>query len=282
MIELAGTPVAKELVKALQLRTQALAEYGITPRLALIRVGERPDDVWYENAATKRLSATGAETSTFVLSEDVTSEEMVELLGQLNQNPTIHGILVLRPLPAHIEEQAVMNAISAQKDVDGASLASKGMLEVAAEHAFAPCTAEAVITLLDHYGFEFRGANAVICGRSQVVGKPLANLLLARDATITIAHSKTVHLEHLTQAADLVITAMGRGPRLQKTAFKRGAWAVDVSCRETQDKRVEGDIDAASAAKRVAALSPVPGGVGPLTTAILAEHVIRSAESSLQ
>lgn len=281
MIELKGGPVARVCVESLQVRVSALGEYGVVPKLAIVRVGEKDDDIWYEQAAVKRMDKVGVSTSSFALKADCSEAEAAELLQQLNANPSVHAILLLRPLPSHLQALELVEHIAPAKDVDGASAAVRGRLMAGEPGVFAPCTAEAVIKLLDYYGCELAGANVVVCGRSLVVGRALADLLLARDATVTVAHSKTIELDKVTSAADVVITAMGRGPRLGLKAFKKGAWAVDVATRQAPDgSGIEGDIDP-SVAKRLAALSPVPGGVGPLTTAVLAEHVVQSAERTL-
>lgn len=277
MIELKGAPVAKEILEACKLRAQALAQKDITPKLAIVRIGQNPGDVWYEKAAAKRMSQAGIQTSAYVLQEHTPAEQLSKLFAVLSHDASVHGILALRPIPVE-DEHAVLECIAQEKDVDGACAASMAALYQGDASAFAPCTAEAVLRIADYYGFELEGANVVVCGRSLVVGKPVANLLLNRNATVSITHSKTLDMNKLCKQANLIVTARGQGLLLDESYVNPHSWVIDVATRETPDGSMQGDVDMASVNNKIAALTPVPGGVGPVTTAVLAEHVITAAE----
>lgn len=277
VIELKGKPVADALMSALSVRVQALADRGVTPQLAIVEVGDDSANRWYRQAAIRRLEAAHCEVAVISLSDKATQPELNETLDRLSADDQIHGILLLRPLPAHLNEQEAADHTSALKDVDGMSDASLAGVFLGNPGVFAPCTADAVIRLLNHYGFEYRGSRASVLGRSAVVGRPVASLLLVRDATVTQAHSKTPSLKDACSQADLVVSAMGVLGALDQEVLPSGCWLVDVSCNSREDGSMAGDA-VWDRLGDIAAATPVPGGVGAVTTAVLAEHLVSAAE----
>lgn len=276
--ELLGAPVASSIQSACRTRAAALADRGVTPRLAVVLAGDDPGSRWYARSAAKRLEACGCESSLLELDGDVSQEALERLVADLSADDSVHGILMLRPLPPHIDEASVIALVAPEKDVDAVTPASGAALAAGDPGAFAPCTAAAVMRLLDHYGFECRGATACVVGRSATVGRPVAQLLLARDATVTVCHSRTRDLVASCRAADLVVTCQGRPGSITADMVARGAWIVDVGTSEAEDGSLAGDVDWEPVSARAHAATPVPRGVGSVTTAVLAEHVIAAAE----
>jgi methylenetetrahydrofolate dehydrogenase (NADP+)/methenyltetrahydrofolate cyclohydrolase len=285
---LTGKPVADEMIRALSSRAERLAPTGVIPCLAVVRVGARADDIAYENSIAARADAVGVATRMEALNADADTVSVSHTIRSLSDDEYVDGILVFRPLPESSDEATALAAISQDKDVDGVTPAQMAGLynmkkyEAAAPSLFCPCTAEAVIRMLDHYGIPIKGQRAVVIGRSTVIGKPVAHLLLARDASVTICHSKTDNLAELTRAANIVVcaaglAAAGRAHRLGAEYFAPGQTIIDVAVNADGDG-LYGDVDT-NAAKGVAArVTPVPGGLGAVTTLILMEHVIRAAE----
>ena len=276
--ELEGAPVAASIRDACLARAAALADRGVTPRLAIVSAGDDPGSRWYRAAAARRLEGCGCEADVVELDADVTQGALERLVADLSADPAVHGILVLRPLPPHIEEAAVAALVAPAKDVDGVAPASVAGLAAGDPAAFAPCTAAAVMRLLDHYGFECRDAAATGVGRSSTVGRPVSQLLLARDATVTVCHSRTADLAAACRTADLVVTCQGRPRSITADMVARGAWVVDVGTSEDEDGSMAGDVDWGPVSARAGAATPVPGGVGSVTTAVLAEHTVTAAE----
>lgn len=278
---LKGAPVVKAMTEALRPRAEALRARGVTPVLALVRVGEREDDIAYERGAVKRCEQCGVEARRFTLPAGAVQEALTERLRSLSADGSVHGILLFRPLPGHMDDAAVCAAIAPEKDVDGVTAASMAALYAGAgedrDRIFAPCTAEACVALLKHYGTELRGKRAVVVGRSLVIGKPLAMLLLAEDATVTVAHSRSEDLAAVCRDADVLIAAAGRAGLIGAEHVRAGQTVVDVGIHVLPDGTLCGDVRAAEAEPIVRALTPVPGGVGAVTTAVLCKHVIEAA-----
>ena len=278
---LKGASVAKAMTGALRERADALRERGVTPVLALLRVGEREDDIAYERGAVKRCEQCGVEARRFTLAADAPQEALIEKLRSLSADGSVHGILLFRPLPAHMDDAAVCAAIAPEKDVDGVTAASMAALYAGAgedrDGVFAPCTAEACLALLKYYGVELRGKRAVVVGRSLVIGKPLAMLLLAENATVTVAHSKSGDLAAFCREADVLAAAAGRAGLIGAEHLRAGQTVIDVGIHVSPDGTLCGDVRAAEAEPIVRALTPVPGGVGAVTTAVLCKHVIDAA-----
>lgn len=278
---LEGPQVAEAIGVSVIQRVAALKEQGVTPCLGILRVGERPDDLSYERGACKRAELTGVAVRNLVFDEDVTTERLVEVVESVNGDDSIHGLLMLRPLPAHIDEERVCNTLAPYKDVDACNEQSLGTLFTGGGGVFAPCTAQACIEILDHYGIEVAGKRAVVIGRSLVIGKPLAMLLLERDATVTIAHSRTVGLEVLAREADIVVACAGRAAMVGADHVAPGQTLIDVGINVADDGSLVGDIAFDEVVDVVDAVTPVPRGVGSVTTSVLCEHVVRAAETMM-
>ena len=278
---LRGAPVAAVLTEDVAPRGASLAGRGVVPTLAILRVGERSDDLSYERAAVKRCEKVGVAARVLALPEDAGTEVLLAAVRDVNENPAIHGCLIMRPLPAHVDEAAVCAALDPAKDVDGVTAGS--LYGVFAAHAvgFPPCTAQAVLALLDHYGVSLSGARAAVVGRSLVIGRPVAMMLLARDATVTLCHTRTADLAAELRDADVVVCAAGHAGTVGADALRPGQVVVDVGINwDDKSQSLVGDVDFAAADGVVRAITPVPGGVGSVTTAILARHVVEAAERS--
>lgn len=278
---LRGAPVAAKVTEDVAARVASLAGRGVTPTLAILRVGERSDDLSYERAAVKRCEKVGVAVRVLALPEDAGTEVLLAAVRDVNENPAIHGCLIMRPLPAHVDEAAVCAALDPAKDVDGVTAGS--LYGVFAAHAvgFPPCTAQAVVALLDHYGVSLAGARAVVVGRSLVIGRPVAMMLLARDATVTLCHTRTADLADELRRADVIVCAAGHAGTVGADALRPGQVVVDVGINwDERSRSLVGDVDFAAADGVVRAITPVPGGVGSVTTAILARHVVEAAERS--
>ena len=277
--ELRGAPVAKKLTEELAVRATALEEKGVTPTLAIVRVGEQPDDLSYERAALKRAEKVGFAVRQFVLPSDCTQEELMTAIDEVNRDVTIHGCLMFRPLPATLDETAACAALDPAKDMDGITVGSLYGVFAGRSTGYPPCTAEAVICLLEHYGYELRGADVTVVGRSLVIGKPVSMMLQARNATVTMCHTKTRDLAAHSRQADIVVVAAGHPGTLRADAVRAGQIVVDVGINwDEAASRLVGDVAYDEVVPIVAAITPVPGGVGSVTTAVLAKHVIEAAE----
>lgn len=277
---LKGAPVAKKLTAELAERAESLRGVGVVPTLAIVRVGEREDDLSYERGALKRCEKVGIDARRIVLGADASQGDLMDAIGRINADRAIHGCLVFRPLPKHLDEQAVSQALDPAKDVDCMTPSSLLSTLAGAGAGYAPCTAEAVIQLLDHYGVELDGANVVVVGRSLVIGRPVAAMLTARNATVTMCHTHTRDLAAVCRRADIVVAAAGHARMLGADAFATGQTVVDVGINwDEQAGKLVGDVDFDAVEPVVNAITPVPGGVGSVTTAMLAKHVIEAAES---
>lgn len=280
---LKGAPAAAALCEKLSARAAALAERGITPCLCTLRVGERPDDVSYEGAARRRCEKLGIEFRSVVLGEDAAPELIASAIDGMNADPAVHGILMFRPLPRPLRpfEPELCERISPEKDVDGVTLGSMGRL-YAGKEAFYPCTAQAVMELLGFYGVPLCGKKAVIVGRSLVIGRPVAMLLMHANATVTITHSHTEGIEELCRDADLIVAAARHTGIVTTGLLHPGQTVIDVGViLDEETQRIRGCVDQPDAERIVARISPVPGGVGSVTTSVLAAHVIEAAERQI-
>lgn len=277
---LKGAPVAKAISQQAALRAAELTGRGITPTLAIVRVGERPDDISYEKGAVKRCDACGAAVRHVILPADVSQDELISAIRSLNQDDSVHGILMFRPLPRHIDEAAVCDSIAPEKDMDGVTEGSMAGIFSGSGKGYPPCTAQACIEILDHYGIELRGKHAVIVGRSNVIGKPAAMLLLGRNATVTICHTKTADTEAECRRADIIVAAAGKAGVISADHVSPGQIVLDVGINVTPEGKLTGDVDFEAVEPIVSAITPVPGGVGSVTTAVLAKHVVEAAEAA--
>ena len=271
---LKGKPVADSMQAALSEKAHELRKKGIIPKLCIIRVGERSDDIAYETGAVKKMTATGIEADRVILNASCTQEELEEVMREKNSDEEVHGILMLRPLPAHIDEKKITQMISPEKDVDCMNPATLAGIFEPSEGFKTPCTPQAVIEMLRYYDIEMTGKKVAVLGRSSVIGKPVALLLLNENATVTICHSKTADLRETVREAEIVISAMGRAKMIDGSYIREGATLIDVGINTDEDGKLCGDADFESAEKVAGAISPVPGGVGSVTTTILAKNLL--------
>lgn len=280
---LKGAPVAAALNEKTAALVAELQELGVTPTLAILRVGERADDLSYERGAVKRCEALGIDVRLVSLPADVESEAFFAALAGLNRDAGVDGVLLLRPLPAHLDGERARRLLAPEKDVDGCTDASLAGVFTGTPLGYPPCTARAALELLRYYGIEISGKRAAVVGRSLVIGRPAAMLLLHENATVTLCHSRTADLAAAVREADIVIAASGQLEGLGADCFRPGQTVVDVGIGWSEEKRkLVGDVRFAEAEPLVDAITPVPGGVGAVTTAVLAAQVAEAARRSLQ
>ena len=274
---LQGTEVVEALDAYITSEVALLKKRGIEPALAIVRVGERGDDVTYERGATRHAEKLGVAVRSIVLPEDTTTGSLIEIIESLNADIRVHGVLMFRPLPKHIDEDLVRNTLTPAKDIDG--ITDLSLAGVFANNAtgFAPCTAQACLEILRHFEIEIRGKKAVVIGRSLVVGKPVAMLLLAEHATVTLAHSRTKDLPGMVKGADIVVACVGRAQIIGASYLSPEQIVIDVGINVTNDGSMVGDVNFDEAESVVGALTPVPGGVGAVTTSVLVKHVVQAA-----
>ena len=274
-----GAPVAAAMTEQMAARTERLKQAGMTPTLCILRLGERPGDLVYERSAMKRCGKVGIDVREIVLPEGCTRERLLETIEQVNRDGAIHGLLMMRPLPVREDEDAARALLAPEKDVDGITAIAQSKVFTGAGAGYPPCTAQAVIEILDHYGVELAGRRAAVIGRSLVVGRPVAMMLMARDATVTLCHTRTKDLPEICRQADILVSAAGRAGLVTGAFTRPGQVIVDVSINVRAGKLC-GDVDFAAAEPLVGAITPVPGGVGTVTTAVLAAHVVQAAEKA--
>ena len=275
--QLLGKEVTAALNERIKGNVAKLKEKGIQPTLGIIRVGEREDDLSYERGATKRCETLGVAYEKILLPADVTQEELMAAVDRVNNDDNIHGVLMFRPLPKHLDEAAVIKALSPEKDVDGITDGSMVGVFAGTNQGFPPCTPWACMEILDHYGIDCTGKKAVVIGRSLVVGKPAAMMLLKKNATVTICHTKTKDMPSVVKEADIVIVAAGRAGIVDDTYLRNGQVVIDVGINVNEEGKLCGDVDYAKAEPIVEAITPVPGGVGSVTTSVLVGHVVEAA-----
>lgn len=273
--------LGKEVTAALNERIKAdvatLNAKGVKPTLGIIRVGERPDDLSYERGATKRCETLGVEYKKYLLPADVSQEELLKVIDEVNKDENIHGVLMFRPLPKHIDQTLVENALCAEKDVDCQTDASLGGVFTGKKVGFPPCTPQACMEILDHYGIDCTGKKAVVIGRSLVVGKPAAMMLIKKNATVTVCHTRTVDMPSVTREADILVVAAGRAGVVGADYVAPGQIVIDVGINVNEEGKLCGDVDYAAVEPIVDAITPVPGGVGSVTTSVLVGHVVEAA-----
>ena len=277
-----GAPVAAALTERLIPRAQALAEKGVTPTLAIVRVGERPEDLSYERGALKRCEKVGITVRQYLLTSEATQTDLMEVIEDINRDDSIHGCLMFRPLPKHMDEQAACAALSPAKDVDGITAGSLAAVFSGSGAGYPPCTAQACLEILDHYGYELKGKRAVVVGRSLVIGKPVSMLLLGRHATVTVCHTRTADLAAECRRAEVLVAAAGKAGAVSAQCLAPGQVVLDVGINVDENGNLVGDVDFAAAETTVDAITPVPGGVGAVTTSVLARHVIEAAEKAIR
>ena len=286
---LLGKEVTDALNANLQTRTAALREKGVTPTLGIIRVGENPSDLSYEKGAVKRAELVGVNVVKFVLPEDATKADVLAAIDKVNTDDSIHGVLMFRPLPKHLkaDQTEICNRLDPRKDVDCMTdLSNAGVFEGRSDLGFAPCTPAACMEILDYYGIDCKGKNAVVIGRSLVVGKPAAMMLMGKNATVTVCHTKTVNTAEIARNADILVSAAGVLGSLTKEYVRPGQVVIDVSINWDAEKpnakggkgAIAGDAKFEEVEPIVEAITPVPGGVGSVTTSVLMKHVVEAAE----
>ena len=280
---LLGLPVAQSINQELLGRVASLKEADIVPKLAIVRVGAREDDLSYERGALKRCEALGIETEILHFEEgDVDTQALISQIKQLNALRDVHGVLMFRPLPAHIDQAAVCEALDPAKDVDCLTSGSLFGVLAGVSRGFAPCTAEAVLALLDFYGIALDGTDVAVIGRSLVIGKPVAALLCSRNATVTTCHTHTADLAAVCRDCDVIVAAAGHAKTVGLDCARDGQTIIDVGINwDEENQRLVGDVDFDAVEPVVSKISPVPRGVGSVTTAVLAKHVVEAAERTL-
>ena len=272
-----GKDVARKMRVEQKAHVEALQAKGVTPGLAVILVGEDPASQIYVSRKVKACEAVGIKSTSYRMPATTTNEELLVLIGKLNADPHVHGILVQLPLPKHIDMAKVLDTIAPEKDVDGFHLYNVGAL-VVGQQVFPPCTPYGVMHLLEYSNIPIEGRNVVVVGASNIVGKPMALMLMARDATVAICHAKTRDLGQWTILADILVVAAGVPNLIVPQMVKTGAVVIDVGINRLADGRIVGDVDFEGVRKKASYISPVPGGVGPMTIAMLLENTIISAQ----
>jgi len=274
---LKGTEVSRSIKETMIKNIAALNSSGISPSMAIVRVGEKGSDLSYERSIIKSCESVGVFAKLIVLPEAAEQNDLEEIISELNQDKSIHGILVFMPLPEGFDNARIRKMISPEKDIDGMTDSSIAAVFSGVGFGFAPCTAQAVVEILKFYNFELSGARVCILGRSLVVGRPLSMLLLKENATVTICHSKTLNSDKIARESDILIVATGKMKSVGKDFFADGQVIVDVGIHFDSDGKMCGDVDISAAEDVTAAITPVPGGVGSVTTAVLISHVVNAA-----
>lgn len=280
-ILLDGVAAAAQVREELKPRVQRLREAGVVPNLSVVIIGDDPASHTYVRMKAKACRSIGIESQTYALPHDTTQQEAEELIARLNGDGNVHGILLQHPVPKHLDEIRLLNCLSPEKDVDGISPASLGAL-VAGTAKFVSCTPLGIVELLDRYNIPIEGQRAVVVGRSIILGKPLALLLLQRNATVTVCHTRTRNLAAVTREADILVAACGRAELITGDMIRPGAVVVDAGYNRVEGRSGDvGDVHFESASQVASHITPVPGGVGPMTIAMLLSNTVHAAEARL-
>lgn len=273
-----GRLVSDSILKEVSREVKALVKAKVLPKLVIILVGDSPASLSYIKQKRLASEKTGINCIQKILDKNVTTEDLISIIEKLNKDKTVHGILVQLPLPKHVNTNLVIRAIDPMKDVDGFQAYNLGKMFLSAKfECLSPCTPRGIIKMLEYYKVEIAGKSVTIVGRSNIVGKPLAIMLMNRDATVTVCHSKTAHIENYTRDADIVVAAVGRPKMITADMVKKGAIVIDVGTTKV-DNKLTGDVDFEKVSKKASFITPVPGGVGPMTVACLMENVVRAAK----
>lgn len=275
-----GKEVSERIKTELKDKVAEMKKNGIFPGLAVVLVGNDPASRVYVNSKKKACEFIGIESFEYALPEETTEEQLLELVAKLNGDKRVDGILVQLPLPKHINEENIINAINPSKDVDAFHPSNVGRI-MTGNPVFLPCTPAGVMELIHESGIDVKGKECVIVGRSNIVGKPQAMLLLAEHGTVTICHSRTVNLEEVCKRADILVAAVGKPEMIKGNMIKPGAVVIDVGINRI-DGKIVGDVEFASASEKASAITPVPGGVGPMTIAMLMKNTVKAAELNLK
>ena len=272
---LKGLPVANAINEKLIEEVKTMEK---KPHLAIIRVGERPDDMSYERGATKKMDKVGFECTSYTFPTDIDNDTFQKEFDKINEDDNIDGILLLRPLPKHLDEKAVENRIDPCKDLDGISPVNLAKVYAGDESGFAPCTAEAVIEMLDFAGINLTGKRVTVVGRSLVIGKPVAMMLMKKNATVTVCHTRTVDMAGTCRNAEVVVAAAGVAKMIDKNYINKDAVVIDVGINVDEEGNLCGDVNFDEVSRLASVITPVPGGVGSVTTSVLAKHLMKAAK----
>ncbi len=272
---LKGLPVANAINEKLIEEVKTMEK---KPHLAIIRVGERPDDMSYERGANKKMDKVGFECTSYTFPADIDNDTFQKEFDKINEDDDIDGILLLRPLPKHLDEKAVENKINPDKDLDGISPVNLAKVYAGDESGFAPCTAEAVIEMLDFAGINLTGKRVTVVGRSLVIGKPVAMMLMKKNATVTICHTRTVDMAGTCRNAEVVVAAAGVAKMIDKSYINKDAVVIDVGINVDEEGNLCGDVNFDEVSELASVITPVPGGVGSVTTSVLAKHLMKAAK----
>lgn len=276
-----GKALAKKIRKELKLEVEELKQKGIIPKLAVIMVGDNSASQVYVRNKSRACEKVGIEFEEFLFDKDTLEEELINTIDSLNKDEKIHGILLQSPVPKHINIQKTFERISPSKDVDGFNAVNVGKLATG-QNAFISCTPYGIVKILEEYGIETEGKNAVILGRSNIVGKPMIQCMLNKNATVTVCHSRTKNIEEITKNADILIAAIGKPKFVTENMVKTGAVVIDVGINRLEDGSLCGDVDFENLCEKASYITPVPGGVGPMTIAMLLNNVVKAAKLSLK
>ena len=279
--QLLGKEVTAALNERIKAKVAQLEEKGVKPTLGIIRVGENESDISYERGATKRCETLGVACEKILLPADVSQEELLSVIDKVNKDPQIHGVLLFRPLPKHLNQSVIENALDPAKDVDCMTDGSMSGVFTGKPIGFPPCTPQACMEILDYYGIDCTGKKAVVVGRSLVVGKPAAMMLIKKNATVTVCHTKTVDMPSVVKEADIVIVAAGRAGVVDASYVAPGQTIIDVGINVNAEGKLCGDVAFDEVEPIVDAITPVPGGVGSVTTSVLVGHVVEAAARTL-
>jgi len=272
-----GSEVAAAMKEKMLSQITSLKDRGIFPKLAIVRVGARPDDLSYERSALKKMESLGIACQVYEFPESIAQEDFEKEFAKINDDPMVHGILMFRPLPKHLNEEPIKKIINPFKDVDCMSPINLAKVFSGDETGFAPCTAEAVMEMLEHYSIGIEGKRVTVVGRSMVVGKPLSMLLLKKNATVTICHTRTKDIQAECRKAEILVAAAGKARMIGADFVGENSVVVDVGINVDETGKLCGDVDFDNVAPTASYITPVPGGVGTVTTSVLANHVIRAA-----
>ena len=279
---LKGKEVVAALKEKLIAEVEALKAKGVTPTLAIVRVGERPDDISYEKGAMTRCKGIGVEVKNFLLPADCTQDDVLKVIKEVNEDSSIHGCLLFRPLPKTMDENYIRNQLDPAKDVDGITDLSMAGTYSCTALGFPPCTPTACMEILEHFGIDLTGKRVCVVGRSLVVGKPAAIMAIQRNGTVTVCHTKTKDMKAVAREADIIIAAAGKAGVVGEGFFREGQIVIDVGINFDEEGNMKGDVNFEAAEPIVAAITPVPGGVGTVTTSVLVKHVIQAAQRTLK
>ena len=277
MQRLGGKEVADKIVEDIKVKVEELKGKGVSPKLAILRVGARDDDLAYERGVLKRFESAGVEVEVTAVDLGISQEELDKTFDGINNDPKVHGILVFRPLPKGLSDEHMRRTIDPGKDSDFMDIRNMENVLAGVPDSAAPCTAEAVMALIKHYQIETKGKKVTVVGRSLVIGKPAALLLTTANATVTVCHTKTVNIEEECKNADIIVACCGVAKMITEKFVKPGQIVIDVGMNVDEEGKLCGDVDYEKVSEIADAVTPVPGGVGSITTAILLKHVVDNA-----